>query len=175
MRTSKLSSSLSNLQRARLGLALVAAVAAAACGGTVAVDPIGASGSPADEKTPSDTGGAVKHFLRNGVGAPAFFVFIMQFMPMWKNLKAIGATLAHDTAITVPMQQSKPLPAGKWSRVTQPVLSVGGGKSPAWMRNAQKAIAEALSNGRHDELIGGDHMAKAELITPMVKAYFAGS
>jgi pimeloyl-ACP methyl ester carboxylesterase len=121
-----------------------------------------------------DTGGAVKHFLRNGVGAPAFIVFIMQFTPMWKSLKAIGATLAHDTAITVPMQQSKPLPPGKWSRVTQPVLSVGGSKSPSWMRNAQRAIAEALPNGRHDELIGGDHMAKAELITPMVKAFFRG-
>lgn len=120
-----------------------------------------------------DTGGAVKHFLRNGVGAPAFFVFIMQFMPMWKDLKAIGATLAHDTAITVPMQQGKPLPAGKWSHVSQPVLAVGGSKSPAWMRNAQKAIAGVLRNGRHDELIGGDHMAKAELITPMVKAFFA--
>ena len=68
MRTSKLSSSLSNLQRARLGLALVAAVAAAACGGTVAVDPIGASGSPADEKTPSDTGGAVTPTPKAPVG-----------------------------------------------------------------------------------------------------------
>lgn len=120
-----------------------------------------------------DNAGALKHFMRSGVGIPAFAVFMMQLMPMWKNLKAIAPTLAYDTAIVGPMMQSRPIARGTWASLRQPAMIVGGTKSDTWMRNAQKAIAAALPNARHQELEGENHMVKPTAIAPMIKAFFA--
>ncbi|RYE88746.1 MAG: alpha/beta hydrolase [Hyphomicrobiales bacterium] len=120
-----------------------------------------------------DNAGALRHFMRTGVGAPAFAVFMMQFMPFWKTLKAIAPTLAYDTALTEPLQQSRPIPSGLWANLRQPAMIVGGTKSENWMRNAQKAIAAALPNARHDELEGANHMVKPTAIAPLIKAFFA--
>jgi hypothetical protein len=39
-------------------------------------------------------GDAVKYFMRDMVGVPSFFVFIMRFMPgVWSKLEAAAATL----------------------------------------------------------------------------------
>lgn len=118
-------------------------------------------------------GAALKHFMRTGVGLPGFMVLIMQFMPMWKTLKSVAPTLAYDTALTAPLQQSRPLSRERWSNVRVPTKIVGGTKSAPWMRNAQKAIAEVLPNARHAELEGQDHMVKPEAIAPMIKEFFA--
>ncbi|HEY9013188.1 MAG TPA: alpha/beta hydrolase [Devosia sp.] len=118
-------------------------------------------------------GGALKHFMRTGVGVPAFAVFMMQFMPMWKRLKEIAPTLVYDTALTAPMQASRTIAPGTWANLTQPVMAVGGTKSDTWMRNAQKSIADALPNARHGELEGENHMVKPTSIAPMIKEFFA--
>src|SRR5690606_30222840 len=116
-------------------------------------------------------GAALKHFMRTGVGLPGFMVFMMQFMPMWKQLKAIAPTLAYDTALTAPLQQGRPLPPERWSGVRAPAKIVGGTKSEAWMRNAQKAIAKVLPDARHGELEGENHMVKPEKIAPIIKEF----
>ena len=118
-------------------------------------------------------GDALKHFMRTGVGLPAFMVFIMQLMPMWKTLKGVAPTLAYDTALTAPLQQGRPLPPDRWSHVRVPAKIVGGTRSDAWMRNAQKAIAAILPDARHAELEGENHMVKPEKIAPMIKEFFA--
>ena len=120
-----------------------------------------------------DTGGALKHFMRTGVGVPAFAVFMMQLMPMWKRLKQIAPTLVYDTAIVGPLMQSRPIPRGTWANLRQPAMIVGGTKSDAWMRNAQKSIAAALPNARHAELAGENHMVKPTAIAPLIRDFFA--
>ncbi len=120
-----------------------------------------------------DRSGALRHFMRVGVGMPAFAVLMMRLMPMWKTLKAVAPTLAYDTSFTEPMQRSKPIPRGTWANLRQPAMIVGGTKSDTWMRNSQKAIADALPNARHDELEGENHMVKATAIAPMIKEFFA--
>jgi pimeloyl-ACP methyl ester carboxylesterase len=117
--------------------------------------------------------GALKHFMRTGVNVPAFAVFMMQFMPFWKKLKQIAPTLIYDTALTAPLQASRPIPLGLWANLRQPAMIVGGTKSDTWMRNAQKAIAAALPNARHRELEGENHMVKPTSIAPMIKEFFA--
>jgi pimeloyl-ACP methyl ester carboxylesterase len=117
--------------------------------------------------------GALKHFMRTGVGVPAFAVFVMQFMPFWKTLKAIAPTLVYDTALTAPLQTGRPLQPGTWANLRQPAMIVGGTKSDTWMRNAQKAIATALPNARHSELEGENHMVKPTAIAPMIMEFFA--
>jgi pimeloyl-ACP methyl ester carboxylesterase len=116
-------------------------------------------------------GAALKHFMGTGVGLPGFMLFIMQFMPMWKNLKAIAPTLAYDTALTAPLQQSQPLSKSRWSGIAAPAMIVGGTKSDNWMRNAQKAIAAVLPNASHAELEGQNHMVKPEAIAPMITEF----
>lgn len=120
-----------------------------------------------------DRSGALRHFMRTGVGMPAFAVWMMQLMPMWKTLKAVAPTLAYDTSFTEPMQRSQAIPRGTWANLRQPAMIVGGTRSDTWMRNAQKAIAGALPNARHGELEGENHMVKPTAIAPLIKDFFA--
>jgi pimeloyl-ACP methyl ester carboxylesterase len=120
-----------------------------------------------------DRSGMLVHFMRNGVGLPAFAVFMMRLMPFWKTMKRVAPTLTYDTALTGPFQYGKPLAPGRWLHLTQPAMVVGGTKSEPWMRNAQKAIAAALPNARHGELDGENHMVKPTAIAPLIKTFFA--
>jgi len=51
------------------------------------------------------------------------------------------------------------------------VLDIGGGKSPAWMQNAQVAVSETLPNASHKTLAGQNHMVAATAIAPMIKDF----
>ncbi|HEV2666615.1 MAG TPA: hypothetical protein VG324_16980 [Blastocatellia bacterium] len=71
---------------------------------------------------------------------------------MWSKLKTISHTLPYDGAIVQEYQRGKPLPAGRWTSVTAPTLVVDGGKSPAWMRNGNRALAGILPNAQYRTL-----------------------
>ena len=120
-----------------------------------------------------DNAGAVKHFMRNGVGIPGFAVLMMQLMGVMRKLAPVGPTLAYDTALIAPFWTNAPLPKGVWSNVTIPVLDIGGGKSDAWMQNAQVAISKALPNATHKTLPGQNHMVAPTAIAPMIKEFMA--
>jgi pimeloyl-ACP methyl ester carboxylesterase len=116
------------------------------------------------------SGDAVKLFMRT-VGAPGPLVAVMRVLPVWKKLISVAPTLPHDYAIVLDRQQGKPLPEGAYDAVTQPALVIAGGKSPAYMKNSQAAIAEALSAGRLETLPGQTHMIKAKVTAPVVAAH----
>ena len=113
------------------------------------------------------------HIVDNGVGIPAFGIFMMQLMGVMRKLAPVGPTLPYDTALLTPFWAGQPLPAGSWSGVRMPVLTIGGGKSEAWMQNAQVAISEVLPNATHKTLPGQNHMVAATAIAPMIKAFLA--
>jgi hypothetical protein len=47
-----------------------------------------------------DRGGAVRYFMKDMVGAPAFVVLLMRLMPgAWRKLKAVAHTLPYDAAV----------------------------------------------------------------------------
>jgi pimeloyl-ACP methyl ester carboxylesterase len=116
-------------------------------------------------------GDAVKQFM-TFVQVPRIFQFIMSLMPAWKQLKAVAPTLVHDITIVEPHQHGQSLPPGQWSAVTAPALVMDGGKSPAWMRNAQRALAAVLPNATHRTLPGQTHMVKARVLAPAVVEFF---
>ena len=120
-----------------------------------------------------DGAGAVKHFMKNGVGIPGFAILMMQVMGVMKKLAPVGPTLAYDTALISPFWGKGPLPAGVWPNVRMPVLDIGGGKSDAWMQNAQIAISKALPNAQHKTLPGQNHMVAPTAIAPMIKEFLA--
>ena len=116
---------------------------------------------------------AVKFFLK-AVGLPGFVIALMRLMPVWSRLKAVAHTLPYDGAIVQDNQRGEPLPANRWTCVTVPTLVMDGGKSPAWMRHANRSLANVLPNARHRTLEGQTHMVKAEAHAPTLVEFFDG-
>ena len=117
-------------------------------------------------------GEAVRMFMK-AVGVPTIGIFFMRLMPVWKTLTAIAHTLQYDLGMTTPYQQGRPLPTGVWAGVAVPSLVMDGGKSPAWMRNAQAAIARVLPRATTRTLPGQNHMVGAKAIAPELIDFFA--
>jgi hypothetical protein len=115
-------------------------------------------------------GAAVDAFLRI-VGAPTPIRVLMHLTPVWRKLGGVAHTLPYDLALTVPRQQGRPLEAGYYGSVTVPTAVLAGGKSPAYMRNAQAAIAAAVPGGRFEEVPGQTHMVKAKVLAPVFARY----
>jgi pimeloyl-ACP methyl ester carboxylesterase len=118
-------------------------------------------------------GKAVAYFMHL-VGVPWFGVLMMRLMPVWSKLKAAAPTLPHDLALTTPHQGGRPLPPTAWAAVTAPTLVIAGGKSPAWMQNAQAALAGVVPGARLETLAGQTHMVKAKVVAPVLEAFFRG-
>jgi len=86
------------------------------------------------------------------------------------------ATSADGTPIAFEVTGSGPAlvlvdGAGVYDAVPQPTLVVAGGKSPAYLQNAQAAVAAALPDGRLETLHGQTHMIKAKVTAPVVAAH----
>ncbi|MGY2873866.1 pimeloyl-ACP methyl ester carboxylesterase [Marmoricola sp. URHA0025 HA25] len=116
-------------------------------------------------------GDAVKLFMRV-VGAPRVMVSVMSLLPVWKKITEVAHTLPHDYEIVLPFQHGRPLPEGYYAEVQPETLVIAEGKSPAYMRNAQAAIADQLPHGRLVTLPGQTHMVKARATTPVVVEHF---
>jgi pimeloyl-ACP methyl ester carboxylesterase len=116
-------------------------------------------------------GDAVKMFMRV-VGVPGVFIALMRLMPVWSKLTAIAHTLPYDIAIVGPFQRGEPLPTTRWTGATMPTLVMDGGKSPAWMRNATRALAGVLPNAIYRTLDGQTHMVKPKALTPPLVEFF---
>lgn len=98
-------------------------------------------------------GDAVRLFRRT-VGMPSAMVPLMRLMPPWKKMTGIAHTLPSDLSIVIGHQQGRPLPAGYYDAVVPETLVMAGGKSPAYMQNAQAAIATAVPHARLQTLAG---------------------
>jgi len=69
-------------------------------------------------------------------------------------------------------QRGKPLPVGGWASVTMPTLVMDGGKSPAWMRHANRSLAAVLPNAQYRTLAGQTYVVKAKAHTPALVEFF---
>jgi pimeloyl-ACP methyl ester carboxylesterase len=116
-------------------------------------------------------GEAVKMFMRV-VGVPGIFIVLMRLMPAWSKITSVAHTLPYDFAIVGPYQRGRPLSATRWSGATMPTLVMDGGKSPAWMRNATRALASVLPNATYRTLDGQTHMIKPKALTPPLVDFF---
>jgi len=117
-------------------------------------------------------GAAVKLFLREDAQVPAVFVALMPLMPAWGKLKALAHTLPYDLTIMDGGQQGRPLPPGRWASLTAPALVIAGGKSPAWLQNAARALARALPGASHQTLPGQTHIVKPKALAPVLADFF---
>jgi len=55
-----------------------------------------------------------------------------------------------------------------------PVLSIAGAVSPAWMREAARAIAESVPRGTYRALEGQTHMVEPDVLAPVLAEFLSG-
>lgn len=120
-----------------------------------------------------DTGGAVKKFLRS-VDMPGFAVQLLALLPPFRKIKAAAHTLPYDLRILGDTGRGAPLDPARWSQVSAPAIVLDGGKSPRYMRNAAKALSEALPQAGYRTLPGQTHLVKPAAVAPAIKEFLRG-
>lgn len=89
--------------------------------------------------------------------------------PMWAGMEALAPSLAYDDAV----MGGGGVPREMLASIEVPVLSIAGDASPAWMRQAAKAIAESVPRGAYRTLEGQTHMAEPDVLAPVLAEFFA--
>ena len=148
--------------------------------------------SPDDRRPPGDLferltalveagqrGAAVRYFMVDGMGAPAFVPPMLRLMPKaWKSLTGVAHTLPYDAAIVRGYQEGRPLPAGRWAPVTMPTLVMCGAdkETPAFLVHAAQAVAAALPDARLVQRRGLGHTKalNASVIAGTLTEFLAG-
>jgi pimeloyl-ACP methyl ester carboxylesterase len=106
--------------------------------------------------------------MRDMVGVPAPFVFLMRFMPMWSKLEAVAHTLPYDAALV----GDPSLLRRRAATVSVPTLVIGGAKSPAVLREAVQAVGAAVPGATRRLLAGQTHDVKPQALAPVLVDYF---
>jgi hypothetical protein len=115
----------------------------------------------------------VEYFLTQAVRIPAEYVGGMkQDAVMWDKMTAVAHTIAYDGAFVADLMQGKPLPTGRWTKVTVPALVADGGAGDTWMHNAAEALAKILPGATRRTLEGQTHMVAPEVLAPVLVEFF---
>lgn len=117
-----------------------------------------------------DDSAALTMFFKD-VGVPAPIITIMKLTPNWKKLKSVAHTLPYDLHLLGNTSRGVPLDNSRWSSVTAPALVMDGGKSPQYMRNAARALSEALPKAEYRTIPGQTHIIKAAALAPAIKQH----
>ncbi|MFE9775996.1 alpha/beta fold hydrolase [Streptomyces sp. NPDC005931] len=113
-------------------------------------------------------GDAVELFLRlTGLGDAV--IEGARQSAMWAGMESIAPSLAHDDAV---MGDGR-VPRELLSSIPVPVLSIAGGASPEWMREAARAIAEAAPRGTYRSLEDQTHMVEPDVLAPVLVEFFS--
>ncbi|MEZ3180261.1 alpha/beta hydrolase [Streptomyces pimonensis] len=114
-------------------------------------------------------GDAVELFLRlTGLGEDV--IQGARQSPMWAGMESIAPSLAYDDAV----MGDGSVPRGLLASVRVPVLSIAGDASPAWMREAARAIAQSVPRGTCRTLGGQTHMVEPDVLAPVLAEFFRG-
>ncbi|WP_030866370.1 alpha/beta fold hydrolase [Streptomyces sp. NRRL S-37] len=112
-------------------------------------------------------GDAVELFLRlTGLGEDV--IQGARQSPMWAGMESLAPSLAYDDAV----MGDGSVPRELLASVGVPVLSIAGDASPAWMREAARAIAESVPRGTYRTLEGQTHMVEPDVLAPVLAEFF---
>lgn len=103
---------------------------------------------------------------------PAEFVAQMRDDPMWAAMEKVAHTLPYDVTVMGDTVSGKSLPTRRWASATMPTLVMDGGESPAWIRNAARALADVLPNAQHRTLAGQTHGVAPDALAPVLREFF---
>ena len=112
-------------------------------------------------------GDAVELFLRL-TGMAEEMIQGARESPMWATMEAIAPSLAYDDAV----MHGGLVPRERLASITVPVLAVAGSESPAWLRRAVRAVADAVPVGTYRTLEGQTHMVDPTVLAPVLADFF---
>lgn len=115
-------------------------------------------------------GDAVELYQTEGVGIPREVVVQMRQAPFRPALEAVAHTLAYDAMIVGDIS----LPVEMLAAIKTPALVITGEESPPFLRNAARAVADALPGGRLCTLAGQTHDLAPDAIAPPLAEFLAG-
>jgi pimeloyl-ACP methyl ester carboxylesterase len=116
------------------------------------------------------SGPAVAFFMRRFLGMPRVAVAVMRLLPMWRKLERLAPTLAYDLALMHGTQTGAPLPADRWTNVSQRTLVLAGQKSDAFLHRSAAALAQILPAAEAGTLPGASHSAVAAAPKKLARA-----
>ncbi|MES9536540.1 alpha/beta fold hydrolase [Actinomadura sp. NPDC000600] len=115
-------------------------------------------------------GEAVELFMVRAAEVPADVVGAMRADPSWRRMEALAHTLAYEAEVMGP---GNPLPVDTATSIGRPVLVLNGQDSPAWMRDAGAALAQAVPGAVHRTLSGQTHAVAPDALAPELLEFFA--
>jgi pimeloyl-ACP methyl ester carboxylesterase len=115
-------------------------------------------------------GDAVELYQTEGVGIPEEVVVGMRQAPFRPALEAIAHTLVYDATIVGDLS----LPSELLRSLATPTLVLDGEQSPPLLRNAARAVAQALPNGRQHTLAGQTHDVDPVATAAALEQFLAG-
>jgi pimeloyl-ACP methyl ester carboxylesterase len=101
-----------------------------------------------------DRDGATALFQTEVIGLPAEMVAGMRQSDMWGYLTGLAHSLPYDYAL---FETGCPVPAGRLTEMTVPVLAIAGSNTFPWLAQATEQVARAIPGGRFLSLEGQDH------------------
>ncbi|HEY3191809.1 MAG TPA: alpha/beta hydrolase [Solirubrobacterales bacterium] len=114
-----------------------------------------------------------EYFMTVAAGMPAEMVKPMHDSPMVEAMLPLAHTIPYDGRVMLRgSMNGQPLPTRWTASVTVPSLVMDGGNSPAWMRNAARALVGTLPDVEYRTLDGQDHAAAPEVIVPALEEFF---
>ena len=116
-------------------------------------------------------GDGAEYFMTQAAEVPTEFVAQMRNEPFWPTVEAVAHTLIYDTAI---MGNDGSLPIERLTVITVPALVIDGGASPAWMRDAVRAVAEVMPHAQRRTLEGQAHQVSPQVLAPVLMEFFIG-
>jgi pimeloyl-ACP methyl ester carboxylesterase len=119
--------------------------------------------------TSGRNGDAVALFIK-AVGVSDKQIQAMRRMPMWRGLERLAPTLAHESEV---LGEGHSLPTALLSRVTTPTLVMHGGAGAPAMRDAARAISEAITRAQLRILSGQTHGVKPKVLAPVLEGFFS--
>ncbi|MGQ4432112.1 alpha/beta fold hydrolase [Streptomyces sp. SAS_260] len=102
-------------------------------------------------------------------GAPPEMIEGARHSPMWPGMEAIAPTLVYDDAAL----GDGLVPVERLASLTVPVLTIAGGASPEWMRQAARNAADAAPDGTYRVLDGQTHMVDPAVLAPVLTEFFS--
>jgi pimeloyl-ACP methyl ester carboxylesterase len=113
-------------------------------------------------------GEAVEYFMTKAVGLPSEGVARMRNAPMWPGLEALAHTLLHDFEI----MGDGSFPSDHVASVALPTLVLGSEGSAPWLREAVRAVGNALPNAETRFLAGQSHNIPPQTLAPVLEEFF---
>jgi pimeloyl-ACP methyl ester carboxylesterase len=114
-------------------------------------------------------GDAIEYFMTLAAALPPESAAQMRNGPAWPTMESVAYTLIYDTAI---LGNDCSLPTERLATITTPTLVIDGGVSPAWMRDAGRAVAEVVPHAQRRTLEGQTHEVSPQILAPVLTEFF---